>query len=115
MKKQWDIYTTGDEAAAPRGTGRPQGVAFLVISSDAVNATFSHVTVLPLVGAGEERDVYPNEARNEDTVVLGHQIRTIRHRELTVRKGRIGDPLVRSAIMQALSVQLGMRLEPEIE
>ncbi len=115
MKKQWDIYTIAESAAGSRETGRPQDVVFLVISSDAVNATFSHVTVLPLVSAGEDRDIYPNEARNEDMVVLGHQIRTLRHRDLAVRKGSIGDARVRSAVMQALSIQFGMRLESDIE
>ncbi|MDA3949542.1 MAG: type II toxin-antitoxin system PemK/MazF family toxin [Spirochaeta sp.] len=101
MKRQWEIYAI-DEVSR---------VSFLVVSSDAVNAVFPYVSVVPVVRKGDgrerEREVYPVEALLGDRVAMVHQIRTLRADRLTIRRDIVDDEVSRTAVKEAMAAYFG--------
>jgi mRNA-degrading endonuclease toxin of MazEF toxin-antitoxin module len=106
---QWSVF----------GFGVQRKVMVLVISSPTINQTLEHVTVLPVVESGEQREVYPNEAvcavRREnggstEVTVLVHQVRTLRQSALGPRVGTVITASDRRRILDALEVQLGVSI-----
>ncbi len=108
MKRQWDVYATD----------ATRDIAFLVISSDEVNALFPYVTVVPVAVRAEGREVYPIEAVLPDvftsgttagsSIALIHQIRTLKTDHLTHRRGSVDNEDVRSAVRNAMTAYFAL-------
>jgi len=113
---QWSIFEIDrDTGVGADGAGRRP---VLVVSRDSANAALPIVTVLPLIDRKPGRRIYPNEvslpagttALKAPAVLMAHQIRTIPKSWLSTRVGSIEDPGLRSAVRNAVRVQLD--LEP---
>ena len=111
---QWSIFEVDPEApptARPR-TRRP----VLVVSRETANAALPIVTVLPVAEHRPGRRIYPNEvflpARavglDADPIVMAHETFTIPKHGLSRAVASVNDPQIRSAIRQALRVQLNL-------
>ena len=110
MKRQWNVYAT-DSA---------RDIAFLVVSADVVNTLFPYVTVVPVVARAEGRQIYPIEAVLPDSfssdtdtaaassVVLVHQIRTLKADRLADHRGSVDDESVRNAVRDAMTAYFGL-------
>ena len=106
---QWGVF----------GLGAQRSVMILVISDPVINETLAHVTVLPVVELGREREVYPNEAvcavqpgsgGSMEVTVLAHQVRTLRKSDLGRRIGTVVSASDRRSVLDALEVQLGVSI-----
>lgn len=106
---QWGVF----------GLGAQRRVMILVISDPVINETLAHVTVLPVVELGGEREVYPNEAvcsvQTESSgpmeiAALAHQVRTLRKSDLGRRIGTVITTSDRRRVLDALEVQLGVSI-----
>ena len=106
---QWGVF----------GLGAQRSVMILVISDPVINETLAHVTVLPVVELGREREVYPNEAvcaaqpdsgGSMEVTVLAHQVRTLRKSDLGRQVGTVISTSDRRRILNALEVQLGVSI-----
>ena len=102
-------------------------VEFLVVSADAVNEHLGFVTVVPVVPRTEDRRIYMNEAvvarkdrfsseNSTESIVMAHQLQTVRSGELQEERGTIEQPETRRAILDALEVQFNLRItDPELQ
>lgn len=114
ISMQWSIFEIDAAETGPGGAGRRRPV--LVVSREAANAALPIVTVLPLAAYRRGRRVYPNEVLlpsalaglGEDTVAMAHQTVTIPKRQLSAPLAAIRDPDLRSAIRNAMRVQLNL-------
>ncbi len=106
---QWGVF----------GLGAQRSVMILVISDPVINETLAHVTVLPVVELGDERELYPNEAvctvqpessGSMEITVLAHQVRTLRKSDLGRRVGTVISASDRRRVLDALEVQLGVSI-----
>lgn len=106
---QWSVFALGAQ----------RRVMILVISDPVINQTLAHVTVLPVVEPGGEREVYPNEAvcavepengGSMEITVLAHQVRTLRKSDLGPRIGTVISASDRRGVLDALEVQLGVSI-----
>lgn len=109
----WKIYwadpnpVIGSEQAGHRPT--------LIVSTDDSNNFLSTVTVVPLTSF-KGGTVYPNECLlpaavtglPEDSIALGHQIRTISKSRLGRQAGEITDNTSREDVLRALRLYLGL-------
>jgi mRNA interferase MazF len=88
----------------------------LVVSREAINRSLPVVAVLPLTTCKPGRKVYSSEVlipagaagQPVDSVVLGHQVRTISRRRLGERYGQLTDPSLREGVRNALKVFLDL-------
>ena len=113
---QWSVFMVEPNAG---GAGeRVDQPPVLVMSRESANEALPIVTVLPLAGLKKGRRIYPNEVSlpagtsslEAPAVLMAHQIRTIPKSWLSTRVGSIEDPGLRSAVRNAVRVQLD--LEP---
>ena len=111
---QWGVF----------GLGAQRRVMILVISNPVINQTLAHVTVLPVVELGREREVYPNEAvcavqpdggGSMEITVLAHQVRTLRKSDLGRRIGTVISASDRRRVLDALEVQLGVSITGDVQ
>ncbi len=87
-----------------------------MVSRETANLALPIVTVLPLTPHTPGRRIYPNEVLlpslviglNNDAVAMAHQTRTISKKRLEAPLATIDDPDLRSAIRQAMRVQLNL-------
>lgn len=111
---QWSVFRI--EPGAQVGSGGATQPPVLVVSRESANEALPVVTVLPLAGLKKGRRIYPNEtclpsamtALDHPTVLMAHQIRTIPKSRLSTRLGSVDDPGLRSAIREAVRVQLDL-------
>ncbi len=116
---QWSVFMV--EPTPDGGGERVDQPPVLVMSRESANEALPMVTVLPLAGLKKGRRIYPNEASlpsettdlDSPSVLMAHQIRTIPKSWLSTRIGSIEDPGIRSAVRNAVRVQLD--LEPGTE
>jgi mRNA interferase MazF len=111
---RWRVFlanldpTRGSEQ---RGT-RP----VVVVSYEGFNRVMPVVTVLPITSLKPGRRAYPNEVKlprnscglRQDSLVLGHQVRTIDKSRLLRPVGTVIDHVLRGAVEQALRVHLDL-------
>lgn len=87
--KKWAVYRADLEPVIGSEQGKSRPV--LVISENEINRLLSCVTILPITSRKPGRQIYPNEVMlpastaglPNESIVLGHQIRTIDKRRLT--------------------------------
>jgi mRNA interferase MazF len=111
---QWSVFMLDREASLQPGAGDPPPV--LVVSRESANESLPVVTVLPLADHAPGRRVYPNEALlprgaaqlRLPAVVMAHQIQTIAKTRLSTPVGSVDEPDLRSAVNEALRVQLNL-------
>jgi mRNA interferase MazF len=111
---QWSIFEIGITAGASEPVNARRSV--LVVSRETANTALPIVTVLPLATHREGRQIYPNEVLlpsrvvglDVDTVAMAHQTATVPKRELAQPLGSIDDPEIRTAVRQAIRVQLNL-------
>ncbi len=116
---QWSVFLI--ESEAHPGAETTEQAPVLVVSRESANDALPVVTVLPLAGWRAGRRIYPNEtclppdatALDSPSVLMAHQIRTIPKSRLSTRLGSVDDPELRSAVRDAVRVQLD--LEPGAE
>jgi len=85
-----------------------------VVSNDRFNDVTQNVAVLPLTST--QRRLYPSEVllpadvagQTRDSIVLGHQIRTISKQRLRGMIGFLSDPFLRQAIEAAIRDHLDL-------
>jgi mRNA-degrading endonuclease toxin of MazEF toxin-antitoxin module len=88
----------------------------LVVSRESANEALPVVTVLPLADHAPGRRVYPNEALlpsgaaqlQRPAVVMALQIQSIAKARLSHPVGSVDEPGLRSAVSEALRVQLNL-------
>ena len=115
MTYQWAVYlaaldpTVGSEQAGRRPV--------LVISRERLNQLLPVINVVPLTSRNSpQRTIYPNEVLlaagitglTVSSIVLCYQIRTLDKRRLERRIGVLDDPAVRTAVAEALRLQLDL-------
>ncbi len=109
--KQWSICARDSQS----------DVEFLVISGEVVNNHLGFVTVVPIVPRTGNRRIYMNEAvvtrkaihqtgNFSESIVMAHQIQTVRSGDLPDQRGKVEQPETRRAILDALEVQLSFRI-----
>ena len=111
---QWSVFSLAVEPRAVEGG--PAETPVLVVSRESANQALPMVTVLPLVRMKEGRRIYPNETLlpsgvtefGSPAVLMAHQIRTILKSRLSSRLGSVEDPELRSAVQDAVRVQLDL-------
>jgi len=116
---QWSVFMV--EPSVGGVAERVDQPPVLVVSRESANEALPMVTVLPLAGLKEGRRIYPNEASlpsktialETPAVLMAHQIRTIPKSWLSTRMGSIEDPGLRSAVRNAVRVQLDLEAGSE--
>ncbi len=113
--KKWAIYRANLDPVIGSEQGKSRPV--LVISEDAINDLINIVNVLPITSRKEGRTIYPNEVLipfhskyglPNESIVLGHQIRTIDKQRLSLKYGAIEDAEKQNEILEAVCFQLGI-------
>lgn len=115
--KKWSIYRANLDPVIGSEKGKSRPV--LVISEDQINDFLNTVNVIPITSRKTGRKIYPNEsliaANNfgleNESIILGHQIRTIVKQRLSKEYGFISDPSLQSEVFDALFFQLGVDRE----
>ena len=111
---QWSVFVL--EGRTSPGSESDAQPPVLIVSRESANEALPVVTVLPLVWLKKGRRIYPNEALlptdstelEYPAVLMAHQIRTIPKSWLSMRKGSVEDPGLRSAVREAVRVQLDL-------
>ena len=121
LSLQWSIFEVDLEPLL--GSDRAARRPVLVVSRETANLALPIVTVLPLVSHMPGRRIYPNEVLlprakaglGGDSVAMAHQTRTISKTRLDAPVGVLEDPDLRSAVRQAMRVQLNLEHRVEVE
>ncbi len=114
MQYRWRIFlaTLDPIRGSEQGKTRP----VLVISDEDINQIMPVVTTLPLTSLKPGRTIYLNETLlpapqtglDRDSLVLCHQVRTLDKSRLIKQIGAVEHTGIRSAILQALCLQLAI-------
>lgn len=86
----------------------------LIISNEEFNQAMPNVTVLPLTST--KRRLYPSEvllSKGEagqplDSIIMGHQVRTISKQRLGRLLGHVEDPVLREEVQAAIKDHLDL-------
>ena len=111
---QWKTFWADLEPT--RGSEQAGTRPVLVVSSEAVNQALPIVSVLPLTTAGEDRKIYPTEARlpgdkaglPHDSIAMAHQIRTISKKRIETECGTVKDEELKIKVKNALRTYLDL-------
>jgi mRNA interferase MazF len=111
---QWTVFRAALDPVL--GSEQAGSRPVLVVSSEVLNEALPIVVVLPLTSAKPGRRVYATEVLlpagsaglPANSIVLGHQVRTIAKQRLQAAYGRLDDPALRRAVKAAMAIVLDM-------
>lgn len=111
---QWQIVRVNFEPI--QGSEQAGVRPAIIVSSDAVNAVLSIVSVVPLTTRKSQRRAYATEAilpagkggLPQESVAMAHQIRTVSHARLLGSYGTVTDETTRENVREALRIHLDL-------
>lgn len=114
MRYRWKIFLANLDPVIGSEQGKARPV--LVISDEQINQILPVVNVIPVTTLKPGRHIYSNEVRispdhsglPSDSILLCYQIGTLDKRRLVKNLGGIDDPVLRAAILEALTFQLAL-------
>jgi len=111
---KWTIWRANLDPVigSEQGFTRP----VLIISDDSVNDVMNTVNVVPLTTRKPNRIIYPNEVLiskgnyglTDESIILGHQIRTLDKKRFAHFYGHIAELDIQNEITEAILFQLGI-------
>ena len=111
---KWHIFLADLDPVVGSEQGKTRPV--LVISEEEINQILPVVNALPITSRKLGRNIYPNEVLlpaktaglENESILIGYQIRTLDKKRLTKEIGSIVDEELQEQIIDALCFQLGI-------
>lgn len=111
---QWGVFQA--DLNPVRGSEQAGTRPVLVVSRESIHRSISVVGICPLTSLKPGRKIYSTEVLlprgcaglSLDSLVLGHQVRTVSKQRLSHRLGTLIDPALREDVKRCLALFLGI-------